>query len=534
MNRNWMVMMVAAVGGLAALSAFGIYDDVTLEKYPDADSVLVDSAATTEFQPDGSFVAVEEQAIKILTEKGRIDESTISVGFNRRYGVAEIVRVSAIGPDGVERAIDVAATTKETTDNASASENIYDPEARKVVCSVPGLKVGDVLKYATRRQNFKSRVENQFADIAVLEWAVPMLHRTITFIAPKERPLVNTAVRHPLGNVDYAEETLPDGRIRYTWTVTDAPQAFEEPDMPPFYTQVQHVRVSTAKDWPTLSKWYWDLSVPHLEKTTAGITNKVEEILAATDAADLPRIKAIYKWVAQEIRYMGLTMEDTSPGYAPHDVEITFSNRYGVCRDKAALLVAMLRIAGLEAYPVLIHAGAKMDREVPQPYFNHAIVAVRAPGSAAANGSLDGNPMKVRPRRLITPTGVPSSAVKSPHPRPGCCGGKLAGRRTLVIESIWPGNSFWSQVWSPEVKTSTEPGLNSRSSGLVMPLPPAMFSPLATQKSMDSSCRSAGTSFLAASRPPCPTMSPMKRSFSMEWEVWGEEECAWLSLSYTI
>ena len=380
-----MVMMVAAVGGLAALSAFGIYDDVTLEKYPDADSVLVDSAATTEFQPDGSFVAVEEQAIKILTEKGRIDESTISVGFNRRYGVAEIVRVSAIGPDGVERAIDVAATTKETTDNASASENIYDPEARKVVCSVPGLKVGDVLKYATRRQNFKSRVENQFADIAVLEWAVPMLHRTITFIAPKERPLVNTAVRHPLGNVDYAEETLPDGRIRYTWTVTDAPQAFEEPDMPPFYTQVQHVRVSTAKDWPTLSKWYWDLSVPHLEKTTAGITNKVAEILAATDAAELPRIEAIYKWVAQEIRYMGLTMEDTSPGYAPHDVEITFSNRYGVCRDKAALLVAMLRIAGLEAYPVLIHAGAKMDREVPQPYFNHAIVAVRAPGSAAAN-----------------------------------------------------------------------------------------------------------------------------------------------------
>ena len=385
MKRNWTVTMVAAVGGLAAMSAFGIYDDVTPEMYPDADSVLVDGTTTTEFQPDGSFVSVEEQAIKILTEKGRIDESTISVGFNRRYGFAEVVRVSAIGPDGVERVIDVAATTKETTDNASASENIYDPQARKVVCSVPGLKVGDVLKYATRRQNLKSRVENQFADIAVLEWAVPMLRRTITFIAPKERPLVNTAVRHPLGNVDYAEETLPDGRIRYTWTVTDSPQAFEEPDMPPFYTQVQHVRVSTAKDWPTLSKWYWELSVPHLEKTTAGITNKVAEILAATDAAELPRIESLFKWVSQEIRYMGLTMEDTSPGYAPHDVAITFNNRYGVCRDKAALLVAMLRIAGIEAYPVLIHAGAKMDREVPQPYFNHAIVAVRAPGSAAAN-----------------------------------------------------------------------------------------------------------------------------------------------------
>ena len=76
---------------------------------------------------------------------------------------------------------------------------------------------------------------------------------------------------------------------------------------------------------------------------------------------------------------MGLTMEDTSPGYAPHDVSITFDNRYGVCRDKAALLTAMLRIAGHNAFPVLIHAGAKLDPEVPQPFFNHAVVAVELP-----------------------------------------------------------------------------------------------------------------------------------------------------------
>ena len=36
----------------------------------------------------------------------------------------------------------------------------------------------------------------------------------------------------------------------------------------------------------------------------------------------------------------------------------------------AALLVAMLRLAGLKAYPVLIHNGPKKDIEVPQPFFN--------------------------------------------------------------------------------------------------------------------------------------------------------------------
>ena len=68
-------------------------------------------------------------------------------------------------------------------------------------------------------------------------------------------------------------------------------------------------------------------------------------------------------------------MTSEAPGYEPHDVSLTFDNRYGVCRDKAALLVAMLRMAGIDAWPVLINVGPRKDPQVPQPYFNHAIVA---------------------------------------------------------------------------------------------------------------------------------------------------------------
>ena len=49
---------------------------------------------------------------------------------------------------------------------------------------------------------------------------------------------------------------------------------------------------------------------------------------------------------------MGITTEDEAPGYEPHDVSITFSNRYGVCRDKGALLASMLRLVDVEATPV--------------------------------------------------------------------------------------------------------------------------------------------------------------------------------------
>jgi len=380
-------LSVLLICSVAANMAFAAYEDITVERYPDADSVLVEGVEDTVYNPDGTYVAESRNTIKILTEKGRREESEISLGYSARYGTAEIVKVCIVGEDGAERVVDVSATTKETTDNSSAAENIYDPMHRKVICTVPGLKVGDVVRYVTRRNVFKARVQDQFADIAVLEWTCPVVKQLVRIKAPKERPLKRMAVRNPLGNVEYKAEEQGDGSVLHTWVATNSPQAFAEPDTPPLYTLLQNLRCSTAEDWPQLSRWYWNLSVPHLSKTTEAITNKVSEILASS-AADDPaakRIAAVYKWVSQEIRYMGLTMEDTSPGYAPHDVDITFDNRYGVCRDKAALLVAMLRIAGFEAYPVLIHAGAKMDEEVPLPYFNHAIVAVRAVGDPAAN-----------------------------------------------------------------------------------------------------------------------------------------------------
>ena len=379
---NEMTKLTALVAGIAlATTAFAAFDDITVEKYPDADAVLVDGLEEITYNPDGTYVSTDTSVVKILTEKGRREESEIELGYSARYGKSEVLRVSVTGADGQEREIDVSKTTKESTDNSSEAENIYDPMHKKVVCTIPGLKVGDVIRYTTRRSVFKSRIKDQFADIAVMEWKSPIVRQTVRVTAPEERPLRRIAVRNPLGNVDYKTEELPGGKTLHTWVATNTPQVFEEPDTPPLYTLVQNVRFSTAADWEEISRWYWDLSQKHLAKANAGITNKVEEIAKSGG----PALNAIYKWVAQEIRYMGLTMEDTSPGYAPHDVDITFENRYGVCRDKAALLVAMLRIAGYEAFPVLIHAGAKMDPEVPMPYFNHAIAAVRAPGDPAAN-----------------------------------------------------------------------------------------------------------------------------------------------------
>ena len=360
-------MMLSMIGAFILAFSVSAANEVTTARFPDADSVTVDEIEKVKYNPDGTSEQTDECWTKILTEKGRREESSLTLSYNKRYGEAAITYVGAIGADGTERQIDVSKTTKESTDNSSMSANIYDPLDRKITCTIPGLKVGETVHVKTMRKATQARCKDKWADLSVMEWSHPIVRSTYEVTAPAARPLKKIAIRHPLGNVATNVAKLADGSLVHTFTVTNSAQVFPEPDMPPMYTQVQNIRVSTAADWPEISKWYWDLCAPHLAKTNAAMVAKAKE---------LKTIEAIFKFVSQEIRYMGLTMEDTSPGYAPHDVDVTFNNRYGVCRDKAGLLTAMLRLAGHSAFPVLIHCGAKLDPEVPQPFFNHAIVAV--------------------------------------------------------------------------------------------------------------------------------------------------------------
>ncbi len=374
------IKIAGIVFALCSLSAFA--DDITAEKYPDADVVLVDERVETTYQADGTYVSTEEDWKKALTERGRRSLSSLSIGYSLRYGKGEILLVEIIDADGKVRAVDFASTLKEATDNSSTAANIYDPLDKVLSCSIPGIKVGETLHVKTRRTVTKSRVKDQWADMEIFESTMPIVRTSVRIDGPLSRPLKKIAVRNPLGNVVSSVVTNGE-RVVYSWTAENSPQMFPEPAMPPYWTQGQNLRVSTASSWQELSKWYWDVSVPHLEKTNAAMMNKVEEIMGSVgaNAAPIDKVRAMYKFVSQEIRYMGLTMEDTSPGYAPHDVDLTFDNRYGVCRDKAALLVAMFRIAGFESYPVLISvSAAKMDNEVPTPFFNHAIVAVKLDG----------------------------------------------------------------------------------------------------------------------------------------------------------
>ncbi|MDF7798993.1 DUF3857 domain-containing protein [Pontiellaceae bacterium B1224] len=348
----------------------------TIEKYPDSDEVLLDDFIQVEYQTDGSSDSWDDTAVKILTEKGKRSQRTMTLGFDVAYGTNYFERVQLIKPDGSVVEIDPEANSKVMVDSSQMSANIYNPNSKRLTLSIPGMEVGDTLRYVIRRLRHKAIVPGTFSEYQTFESSTPYERMTFQVIAPKEKPLVKTALKSEIeGTVTFNEmKTEQSDQIVYTWEVNDVPRMFEEPDMPAPYTVVQRLLISTMENWEDLSKWYWDLCLPRLESTTPEMEAKAHELVeGATNTME--KINAVFNFVSQDIRYMGITTEDEAPGYEPHDVSMTFSNRYGVCRDKAALLAAMLRIVDVEAFPVIIMAGPKKDEEVPQPFFNHAVTA---------------------------------------------------------------------------------------------------------------------------------------------------------------
>ncbi len=344
--------------------------------YPDADTAIVDRHAWIRYQEDGTYVERDETYHKVLTQEGVESLRSLSSWFTIPYNTTRFERVEIIRPDGSVIPVDMQANAKVMIDRSQMSSNIYNPNDKILKLNLPDLKVGDLIHYTIEDIFSKVRTPGSFSKLIPFENTCPILHTTHTLIAPQSLPLANIAVRDRVGHTLTHTQKHTGDEIVYVWEGRDIPQAFREPDMPSWRTVTQRVLVSTIPDWEWISRWYWNLSEPHLTKVTEPMRNKVRELV---DGLKDPReqIRSIFTWVSQEVRYLGLTLENNAPGYEPHSVDMTFDRRAGVCRDKAALLVAMLRLAGFEAYPVLIMSGPKKDPKVPQPSFNHAISCVR-------------------------------------------------------------------------------------------------------------------------------------------------------------
>jgi transglutaminase-like putative cysteine protease len=371
--------------------------EITPARYSNCDSVIVEQKSVRDYHIDGTGECQDETFTKVLTEKGRRDNREQTLFFMLPYWTVDVPKLEVLKADGTVVPVNVPANSKVSIDNGQMAENIYDPNSKILMVNIPQLDIGDTIHMISRQLIHRSIMPSEYDEENVLEGPSYIQHVSYEVHAPKDLPLISIGLRNEVpGTMSSTTQTNGD-QVVYHWEVNNVPRMFDEPNMPAYDEVLQRVMVSTVPQWQDISKWYWNLSKPHLDKFTPAM-QETNRLLTANAHSDMDKIMALFYFVSSKIRYMGVTPEQDRPGFEPHDVCLTFDKKYGVCRDKAGLLVEMLRLAGFKAYPVLINIGAKRDPQVPQVDFNHAIVSVELkPGEYTLMDPTDENTRDLLP-----------------------------------------------------------------------------------------------------------------------------------------
>ncbi len=141
------------------------------------------------------------------------------------------------------------------------------------------------------------------------------------------------------------------------------------------YDVAPKLMMSSTSDWKEKSLWFYNVNEDYGSfDPTPEAQKKVDELLRGkTD--EMERIAILTHWVADNMRYSGIPM-GKGEGYTLHNTHTNFTDRAGVCKDKAALLISMLRMAGFEAYPAMTMAGSRIE-QIPADHFNHCVAVVK-------------------------------------------------------------------------------------------------------------------------------------------------------------
>jgi hypothetical protein len=383
---------------------------------PDAEiRSLIAQAGEAKDYPDAGFVGVfentdvtvEESGLahyrrhtltKILTDEGALAKAALRFDYDPASNFIDVESVRIFRKGGAVEVVDVAGVR----DLFAPASMIYWG-ARMKVLQLPRLFPGDAVEVKTYKKGFEiayltegegngaSRaaggsapgagktaaaderyippMRGSFYDVVYFQDSYPIRAKRYDLHMPKDKP-VNCRVYN--GSL-YSAQSFDDSLTHYSWWIEDVPALVEEPRSAEAPDIVPKLVLSTLPSWEEKSRWFAAIH-DTIYKDNPGIRALVKDLTAGLKT-DVEKVSALQHWAAQEIRYSGVSM-GKGEGYTHHPGTMTFADRCGVCKDKAGMLITLMRTAGYDVWPALTMAGARVE-EVPADQFNHSVVAWR-------------------------------------------------------------------------------------------------------------------------------------------------------------
>jgi uncharacterized protein DUF3857/transglutaminase superfamily protein len=396
-SRRWLSLGIAAV--LAAVLTAGLFPVAPRVRAADApawmhaltsaplpkhdektEAVALYFEEILTVQANGKTKEIDRVAYKILRPGGR-HLGKVEIRFDKETPITHIHGwcIPAQGKDYEVKDKDV---TENGTLGMQAGE-LYSDQRVKVM-EIPAPDPGNIIGYELEREDRPYVLQDEWG----FQSTMPVALARYTLQLPPGWEYKAVWLNHP--------EVTPTsaGNNQWQWELKDIPEIKLEEAMPPWLGVSGMVIVALLPPggtkhgfltWSDMGAWQNELAQGRRE-TTPEIKQKVAE-LTAHSPTPMAKMLALATFMQKDIRYVGIWLG--IGGWQPHSAEDVFSHRYGDCKDKATLLMAMLREAGIESNYVVIHSERGEVTPSTPPHlgaFDHVILAIRLPDGVSDAG----------------------------------------------------------------------------------------------------------------------------------------------------
>ncbi|MGD0734700.1 MAG: DUF3857 domain-containing protein [Terracidiphilus sp.] len=319
--------------------------------------------------PQGRVSHRHSMIYRIETQAGVEGWSESSERWEPWYQKEPEIHARVIQPDGKASLLD-----QKTITDGPAKEEDEDTytDARIRKAPLPGLAVGAIVEEETVLQDKSPFFSGGGVYRDYFGRDVPVVHSELIVDAPKELKLQYRT--HTLPNLVVSDEEQAGMRhLRFVQGYL-APHPDSDIDLSTHIFLSPMVEFSTGESWAAVATAYSQLSESQIDPA------KVKALLPAEPSISrMETIQRIVSRLNKDIRYTGVEFGEAS--LQPEPATEVIKRHYGDCKDKAAMLVAMLRAAGINAYMALLDAGPGPDvtpELAGMNQFDHAIVYVPA------------------------------------------------------------------------------------------------------------------------------------------------------------
>lgn len=379
---RWVGALLVAVCGVSVASDYTIAPTPTwvhpVERgLPDAASrdtanggvqyLLADTQVDASRQPRGYYFRVASMAIN---EAGVDSIANISVDFNPAHETLTLHALQVIR-DG--NTIDRLASTpvRILQREAGLEARMFDG-SRTASLVISDVRVGDIVDYAYSVDGENPVFAGKVSNTTSLQFGVPVarIHRRL--LAPTALPLQLAAE-----NTEHSPKVSEIGAVRqYVWDLRNVPAVRSDADTPRWHSGTAKVRWSEYRSWREVVEWALPL---YSRPADPGPAVRVEiERIAKAHTRPEDRLRAVLDFVQREVRYFGFELGVGS--HVPSPPSLVLERRFGDCKDKTMLAIAMLDALGVEAKAALVDTStqrAVRDRLPTPKAFNHMLVHAR-------------------------------------------------------------------------------------------------------------------------------------------------------------